>query len=85
MACNEAQPRAQETSCESSLGMPQSSSKCSRVQPKDLKSNLCRQVSAKLSGEVPTDLEGVIAAWEDLPPAVKAGIVAMVEASVTED
>jgi hypothetical protein len=33
--------------------------------------------------EAPTDpeLEAVIAAWPDLPPAVKAGIVALVKAT----
>ena len=30
---------------------------------------------------LPADLARVVAAWADLPPAVKAGVLAMVDAS----
>ena len=35
----------------------------------------------KTGSTLPPDLRAIIAAWETLPPAVRAGIIAMVEAS----
>ena len=65
-------------------GSDKSATSSEQVQDADLRSEkaLCRH---KDSGEaLPPGLTKVVSAWPDLPEAIKAGIVAMVEASCGE-
>jgi hypothetical protein len=46
---------------------------------------LVPSVSDSVSGtDLPPDLADVVAAWPDLPDAIKAGVIALVRAAVRE-